>query len=203
MIIDRKYPQRKMELLEYLEKIGLPNEMIDTGGPASALFLKNGIHTLWEAIHVVWQLRYERTTERGNYMQVLEERRGTCSGKHALIAVLAQELDIPLKLYMGIFFLTPENKPEISLLLDEYQLDAIPEAHVYLKYNGKALDITYPDSLTFTFDVHLEEEQEITPEQIGTYKVEKHQEFIRKWAKKTPFERVWEAREKWLQGVRN
>lgn len=191
-----------MELIEYLEDIEVPNGLIKQQGNASALFLRSGVYTFWEAIIAVQRLPYERTTDPRNYMQVLKEQRGTCSGKHALIAALAQEMGIPLKLYIGIFFLTRDNTPEIALLLEEFQLEAIPEAHAYLKYKERALDITFPDSVSFSFDRDLEEEWEIDPGQIGTFKEKKHQEFIRGWADQIPFETIWKAREQWIQRLR-
>lgn len=191
-----------MELIDYLQEIELPNEMIEPRGLASTLFLRNGIHTFWEAIIAVQRLPYDRTSDRGNYFQVLEQQRGSCSGKHALISALAREIEIPIKLCIGIFLLTPENNPQIASLLKKYRLEAIPEAHTFLRYNGKVLDITFPDSVSFSFDLPLEEEYEIAPQQIGEFKVHKHQEFIRRWASNIPFEIIWKAREEWIQRLR-
>jgi len=190
-----------MEICDYLKQIGLPNKKIESRGEISSLFLQHQIHTLWDAISTIRQLPYERTTDRSNFLQVLKERRGTCSGKHALIAKLGQELGVPLKLYIGIFLLTPQNRPKIASLLEKYRLEAIPEAHTYLKYQDNVLDITFPESTEFTFEVKLEEELEITPEQVGPFKVQKHQEFIREWAGEDSFKTIWEAREEWIQSL--
>lgn len=190
-----------MLLLDYLKEIELPNPMIESHGDVSKYFLKEDILTLWNAIEYVYKLPYGRTTNRDNYFQILDERRGACSGKHALIAALAEELFVPLKLTLGIFLLTLENIPKIAPVLEHYHLEAIPEAHCYLKYNENTLDITFPNSSDFSFNTKLEQEINITPQQIGLFKVEKHQAFIKAWIKDKAdlsFDLIWTAREKWV-----
>jgi len=144
-----------MLLIDYLKEIGLPNSIIDSHGSVSRLFLKKNILTLWDAIEYVYKLPYGRTTNRENYLQILDEKRGACSAKHALIATLAEELFIPLKLTLAIFLLTSKNMPKIAPILGHYHLDAIPEAHCYLKYNNNTLDITFPASSEFSFNFVL------------------------------------------------
>lgn len=190
-----------MLLFDYLKEIGLPNPIIESHGKVSKSFLKEDILTLWNAIEYVYKLPYGRTKNRENYLQILDEKKGACSGKHALIAALAEELFIPLKLTLGIFLLTPENMPKIVPILEHYHLEAIPEAHCYLKYNENTLDITFPDSSEFSFNAKLEQEIIITPQQIGLFKVEKHQAFIRAWIKDKAdlnFDLIWTAREEWI-----
>lgn len=190
-----------MLLIDYLKEIGLPNPIIESHG-VGRLFLKKDILTLWDAIEYAYQLPYGRTTNRENYLQIIDEKRGACSAKHALIAVLAEELIIPLKLSLGIFLLTPKNMPKIAPILEHYHLEAIPEAHCYLKYNNNTLDITFPNSSDFSFNADLEEEINITPQQIGLFKVEKHQAFIRAWIKdkvNLDFDLIWTAREEWIR----
>lgn len=158
--------------------------------------------TLWDAIEYVYKLPYGRTTNRENYLQILDEKRGACSAKHALIAALAEELFIPLKLTIGIFLLTSKNMPKIAPILEYYHLEAIPEAHCYLKYKNYTLDITFPTSSEFSFNSDLEQEIHITPQQIGLFKIEKHQAFIKAWIKDKSdlnFDLIWTAREQWIE----
>ena len=133
----KQQKQFPKSLQDYLKQIRLPNKTIKPIGETSRLFLSENIKTLWHAIQYVQKLPYRRTTDRANYFQVLIEKRGACSTKHALIAALAKELSIPLKLNLGIFLLTPQNTPKIALVLESYCFKAIPEAHCYLKYNKK------------------------------------------------------------------
>lgn len=203
-----------MTLFDYLDSIDLPNSQLKSQKTVSRLFYNRNIKSFWDAIDYVKQLPFESITERGNYLSVLNENRGTCSAKHALIAALAEELNIPLKLYIGLFLLTAENISSIEStssleliskfgsILKSYQLEAIPESHCYLKYEDHTLDITFPDKQSFTFGVEVIKEIPITPEQIGTFKVEIHKKFICNWIKDKPhltLDKVWEAREEWLR----
>lgn len=190
-----------MLLLNYLKKIDLPNKVIIAKGDVGKAFLQENCLNFWQAINHVHKLPYSRTTTRENYLQVLTEKKGVCSVKHALIAALAQELNISLDLTLGIFFLKANNMPGITPILKKYQLDAIPESHTYLKYNDKTLDFTFADSTNFAFDVQLEQELKISPEQIGAFKVATHQAFIKNWIKNQPglsFDTIWQAREEWI-----
>ena len=195
-----------MLLLNYLNEIGLPNVAIGSCGKIGRAFLKENVLTLWDAIEYVHQLPYARTTDRENYLQVLTEKRGACSAKHALIAALGEELSIPLTLTLGFFLLTAKNTPKIVPILEHYHLKAIPESHCYLKYRNNTLDITFPDSSAFLFNVDIEEEMDITPQHIGLFKVEKHQAFIRTWIKdkaELNFDLIWAAREQWILALSN
>ncbi|HSW75723.1 MAG TPA: hypothetical protein VLG50_01655 [Candidatus Saccharimonadales bacterium] len=191
-----------MLLLDYLKEIELQNPIIESHGNVEKFFLEKNILTLWDAIKYVHELPYGRTTNRENYFQILDEKKGACSTKHALIASLAQKLFIPLKLTLGLFLLTPKNTPQIATILKHYHLEAIPEAHCYLKYNNNTLDITFPGASEFSFNADLEQEINITPEQIGVFKVEKHHAFIEAWVKNKAdinFDLIWAAREEWIE----
>jgi hypothetical protein len=92
--------------------------------------------------------------------------------------------------------------PKISPILEHYHLEAIPEAHCYLEYNNNTLDITFPNSSEFSFSAVLEQKINITPQQIGLFKMEKHQAFIRTWIKDKDdlsFDLIWAAREQWIK----
>lgn len=182
-------------LQEYLRAIGLPNITIRPSGEISRAFLQKNIENLWSAIKYVKQLSYGRNSD-GDFQGVLKEQKGTCSTKHALIASLAEEQQLPLKLVMGIFLLNAKNTPEATSLLKMYHIEAIPEAHCFLKYNGGSLDITFPQSTKVTFDELLEQEIQIAPEQIGAFKVEKHRAFLRNFS--IDAEKLWKAREEWI-----
>jgi hypothetical protein len=191
-----------MILQDYLLAIELPNSDIPAVGEISNRFRELGIKKFWDAMNYVQRLPYGRTHDRTNYRLVLSEQRGACSVKHALIAALAKELKIELKLMLGIFLQTAETTPQIIPILTQYKIDSIPEAHTYLKYQKNRLDITFPKANDFTFNMRVEREISITPEQIGEFKIEQHQAFIRQWLKHRPelnFEYVWHAREAWIK----
>jgi frataxin-like iron-binding protein CyaY len=184
--------------------MNLPNPIIYSNGAISQVFLNQGINSLWEAIDFVHQLPYGRTTDRSNYLQVLAERRGACSTKHALLAALAKELDVPLKLHLGIILLSPTNMPSIAEILNKYHLKALPEAHCYLKYDNHNLDITFPENSDYLLQYQPLQELHIAPEDIGVFKIQYHQTFLKDWIKENSgldFETIWEVRETWINGL--
>jgi hypothetical protein len=125
---------------------------------------------------------------------VLPERRGTCSTKHALLAALALEHDAPVELRLGIYPMDGRNTPGIENVLVRHGLDHIPEAHCYLAYRGRRIDLTGPDADTKKTFLH---EETIDPDRIGAYKVQAHQTFLRTWATNNGIDpdEAWLARE--------
>lgn len=99
------------EIINFLKSIELPNPIIGSEGVISRAFLENGVVSFWDAIVFVKSLKYDRISDIKNCSLVLEEKRGTCSAKSALIAALAEELNIPLHLYFGFYELTSEEFP--------------------------------------------------------------------------------------------
>jgi hypothetical protein len=92
-----------------------------------------------------------------------------------------------------------QNTPKIAAILEKHQLSAIPEAHCFLKYDNHTLGITFPEPTEFIVVNKLEYECEITPQQIGAFKIAKHQEFIKAWLKDKShlnFDLIWSVREK-------
>lgn len=193
-------------IADYLNEINLPNPALKSTLPISNAFIDRGVFTLWTAIEHVYKLPYGRTTNRADYFQVLNKNKGACSTKHALLAALSEELAVPLNLCLGFFLLTHENTPEVIPILESYCINAIPEAHTYLKYNNSRIDITFPNSTTFSLNSNFEQEIIISPEQIGDFKIEKHHSFIKNWIKDKPhlsFVIIWAAREEWIQMLSN
>jgi hypothetical protein len=113
---------------------------------------------------------------------VLNERKGTCSTKHALLKALASEQGLPIRLMLGIYEMNVRNTPLVGLVLEEYHLPCIPEAHCYLVHQGRRIDVTrnLDDQESEPISAFLVEE-EITTEQIGEYKRRWHQAFMRQW----------------------
>lgn len=153
--------------------------------------------------NVVQQLPYGRNSNRSNYTLILKENKGTCSTKHAFLKAIAIENNCKdLKLCLGIFKMNRNNTPKITTILDIYQLEYIPEAHCYLKVNDVIKDITFNDNNINdqpAFTNSLLHEEFILPEQIGDYKVEYHQAFLKSWIVKEnvplSYEKLWKVRE--------
>src|SRR5256886_1477274 len=81
----------------------LPNAPLSGGGTVTALFSEAGIADFHGAARHLLGLPYGRTSDRSKPALVLTEGRGTCSSKHALLAELAHELGLDVRLTLGIF----------------------------------------------------------------------------------------------------
>ena len=166
-------------------------------------FIDMGIKQFGEAINYVQKLPYGRNSHRSDYRLVLQETRGTCSTKHALIKTLADELKIPMTLKLGIFLLDCDYMPTLKPILDASDLQCLPEAHCYLEHNGAHVDITHPEREATNTNLNFLQIHNIEPNQIGSFKQKLHQEFVRSWAKQhypaKCFEDVWLCREQCIE----
>ena len=143
---------------------------------------------------------YGRTSDRRKPELVLLENRGTCSSKHALLKVIADQNEIEgVELILGMYKMNRVNTPGIGSILQENGLDYIPEAHCYLKVNGKREDWTNPNTQIEQLVPDIMEEVSIQPNQIGEYKVAFHKNFLKAWRfqQNIPFqlEELWTIRE--------
>jgi hypothetical protein len=130
-------------------------------------------------------------------MAVLTERRGTCSTKHALLAELATEQRLPVALMLGIYLMNEGNTPGVGRVLARHRLAEIPEAHCYLMHHGVRVDVTRDITApTEPIDTLLHEER-IAPPQVGLYKANVHQEFLRNWLQTTEVGKSWTFDELW------
>lgn len=137
-------------------------------------------------------LPYGRNSARDDRL-VLAEGRGTCSTKHALLARVAAENALPVKLVLGIYWMTAASNPPVRSVLEDAGLAGIPEAHCYLSVANKRIDLTAEGEPR---PLRLFCEEFINPKGIHSYKAERHQAFIREWmGDDGSFEAIWTARE--------
>ena len=80
----------------------LPSDAIRNLGPVSAAVLGLGIDDFRCIAQYIRDLPYGRNAATNDMFAVLNERRGTCSTKHALLKALASELGLPIRLMLGI-----------------------------------------------------------------------------------------------------
>lgn len=186
------------KLLALLKQINVPNSPILNVGMRSKQFLKKQLVNFHEAIDYVYQLKYAPPSEPFNFKLILEEEKGTCSTKHALLVALATELDLPVQLGLGIYNLTPLRFPLIKDILKKFKIPYIPESHNFMIYNNKFLDITFPGACTLLLPTDIIQAEIILPEQITSYKAEMHKHYLNKWFKENAFsftlEEFYEAR---------
>ena len=185
----------------------LHNFPINPGKPVSDSFIERGITDFSSALLHVQDLPYGRNSDRTNPLLVLKEHCGTCSTKHALIKLLANENEKPeVKLMLGIFKMNENNTKNVKPVLHKYNLSYLPEAHTYLKVCNKVVDITKRSFANTLFLHDLLEEEEITPIQIGSYKLARHKEFLDQWLNQNKqihyhLQELWVIREECIEAL--
>lgn len=171
--------------------------------PLTQLLHPKKVFTWNEAVHYVRHIPYGRNTSRTEFSLVLTENKGTCSSKHAFLKELAVQNQIPdVQLIVGIYKMTEDNT-NIGNILSDNNIKYIPEAHCYLKIDGKTVDVTSKDSNFDKIKLAILEEIEIEPFQVADFKVNYHQNFIKRWLKETDseftFDEIWKIREQCIK----
>jgi hypothetical protein len=178
----------------------LADRPFSASGPFTARFQAAGVRDFAGAARHLLTLPYGRITDRERLSLVLDEGRGTCTTKHALLAALAREQAIDVQLTLGIYEMHEGNTPGVGRVLRAHGLTHIPEAHCYLLHQGRRIDITGVPPGAHPIERFLHEEP-IAVEQIGAYKIELHRRFLRDWIGGTEMVRgrsldeVWRIRE--------
>jgi hypothetical protein len=127
------------------------------------------------------ELPYGRNADRADFHSVLSEGRGTCSTKHALLAAVALEQGLAVSLAVGIYDMSEINTPGVGHVLSRHGLDSLPEAHCYLRYSRRRVDITRSGISPQGPIAHFHAEWTIEPSQIGAHKIALHQQYLRDW----------------------
>lgn len=185
--------------------INQPDFDIKSMGQISKEFTDRNIVTFKQASLFIRQLAYGRNADKNNLATVFTDNCGTCSTKHALLKRLADENEFEkVKLIVGLFKMNKKNTPQVSSTLQKYNLEYIPEAHCYLKFEDKIIDLTKLNSKPTDFLDELIEEIEILPEQITDYKVNYHKNYLASWLDKNKqinlsLNELWEIREECIQ----
>ena len=171
----------------------LPDQKLNSSGEITSQFVALGIIDLRSAARFVHQLPYGRNADRADFRLVLPEHRGTCSTKHALLAALADEQQLPVHLTLGIYEMSEHNTPGVGAVLDRNGMAFVPEAHCYLTYNGMRIDVTREVAAAKESIARFLHEETIAPPQIGAYKVAMHQAWMREWVARTMPDRDWHS----------
>ena len=161
----------------------------------------------WETLtNFVRQIPYGRNASRTDFSLVITEHKGTCSSKHALLKTVANLNDMPnIELILGMYRMNAENTPGIGDAFTGQPIQYVPEAHCYLKINGQRLDYTNPTAAISRIEADILSELSIEPAQVGQFKVDYHQAFIKKWIREEgfsmTFEEAWAVREACIQNL--
>jgi len=178
----------------------LPRSALRRAGPVTTLFSQIGVRHFHEAARFVRALPYGRISRRGDLTLVIHEGRGTCSSKHALLAALADEQRIDVALMLGIFAMSERNTPGVGRVLTAFGLESIPEAHCYLVYRGRRIDLTSEERGHAVEARAFVHEEVIAPAQGEQYKIDRHRAFLAQWVvegngRGHTIDELWEIRE--------
>ncbi len=120
----------------------LPDAEITSVGEISNQFLKLGIRTFKEACDYVHNIEYGYNTNYDDKLIFFKENKGSCTSKHAVIAGLAKELNIPLYKHVGIYKLNETISTGMNKILKKYNLPYVPIVHCFLVYQDYRFDLT-------------------------------------------------------------
>ena len=185
----------------------LPSVAFSATPPIGGALVSRGVSSLRDAGRYLCELPYGRNSDRSDFMLVLAEGRGTCSTKHALLAALAREQGIALRLMLGIYEMREANTPGVGKVLAKHGLVSVPEAHCYVAWGDARIDVTRSGVEPAEPVGPFLREETIAPEQIGDYKVCWHQGFMRDWVgdqgrtNGIGFDELWEIREECIRAL--
>ena len=119
-----------------------PDKSISKLGIISEKFLSIGIKSFIEACHYVHNLLYGYNSNRDDLMILFKENKGTCTTKHAVIATLAEELNLPIEKNIGLYAMTEDIVTGTSEILAKYSLPYVPMVHCFLVYGKYRVDLS-------------------------------------------------------------
>jgi hypothetical protein len=119
-----------------------PNKAIGNAGIISNHFLSLEIKNFLDACEYVQNLPYGYNSDRDDLMILFKEKMGSCTTKHAVIATVAAELDLPVRKLIGIYPMTEAIVTGTSRILHKYDLPYVPMIHCFLEYGEHRVDLT-------------------------------------------------------------
>lgn len=124
----------------------LPDAEIKSGGELSRKFLELGIKSFKQACEYVNKTEYGYNSDYDDKLIFFKEKKGTCTSKHAVIAGLAEELNIPLYKHVGVYKFTEEISTGANEILKKYKIPYVPMIHCFLVYRNLRFDLTEGNS---------------------------------------------------------
>jgi hypothetical protein len=118
------------------------NPAIRKKGIISEKFITLGIKNFWEACKYVHEVPYGYNSTPDDVMILFKEGYGSCTTKHAVIATLAEELDIAVHKMIGIYAMSEDIVTGTNLILEKYHLPYLPMIHCFLVYDTFHVDLT-------------------------------------------------------------
>jgi hypothetical protein len=119
-----------------------PNCPISKKGIISEEFISLKIKDFWDACSYVHELPYGYNSTTDDILILFKEGYGFCTTKHAVIASLAEEQNIPVHKTVGIYAMNEEIVTGTNHILEKYQLPYLPMIHCFLVYDSYRVDLT-------------------------------------------------------------
>jgi hypothetical protein len=119
-----------------------PNPVIRKKGIISEQFVNLNIKSFWNACKYVYELPYGYNSTTEDILILFKEGYGSCTTKHAVIATLAEELDIPIDKTIGIYAMNEDLVTGTDRILEKYHLPYLPMNHCFLTYESFRVDLT-------------------------------------------------------------
>jgi len=119
-----------------------PDKSLSNDGIISAEFLSLGIKTFLQACRYVQELPYGYNSDRDDLMILFKEKKGTCTTKHAVIATLAEELNLSIEKSIGIYAMTEQIVTGTDEILKKHHLPYVPMIHCFLFYGQYRVDLS-------------------------------------------------------------
>ncbi|WP_299439167.1 hypothetical protein [uncultured Aquimarina sp.] len=184
------------------------NFIINSEDHLSKLIIEKGITSWNELIEYIKIIPYGRNSNRTDSTLVISENKGTCSSKHALLKKIADLNGAKdVELIIGIYKMNSINTPKIGNIFLNNHIKYIPEAHCYLRYKGETIDATSGTSDFEKIKKDVMTEKKIQPDQVGSFKIKYHQDFIKNWITTEKlnfsFDEIWEIREQCIKNLSN
>jgi hypothetical protein len=119
-----------------------PDKPIVENGPISSTFLNMGIENFHSACRYVHSLPYGYNSNRDDLMILFRESIGSCTTKHAVIATLADEMEIGIGKTIGIYAMTEAIVTGTKPILERYILPYLPMVHCFLFFEAHRVDLS-------------------------------------------------------------
>jgi hypothetical protein len=119
-----------------------PNATIMKKGIISEKFISIKIKTFQEACSYVHELPYGYNSTTDDILILFKEGYGSCTTKHAVIATLAEELNIPVYKMVGVYAMNEDNVTGTNNILLKFHLPYLPMVHCFLVYDSYRVDLT-------------------------------------------------------------
>jgi hypothetical protein len=119
-----------------------PNPAISKKGIISEKFINLRITNFWDACSYVHELPYGYNSTTDDISLLFKQGYGSCTTKHAVIATLAEELNIPVYKMVGVYAMNEEIVTGTHHILNKYHLPFLPMTHCFLMYESYRVDLT-------------------------------------------------------------